>query len=65
MQGSKRSEMKNCEKCGGKVIYEYDVYGEFYTCIMCGKTNDIRFSTLFGLGNQANGWGVQSRTKKK
>tara|TARA_R100001132_G_C3247666_1_gene75999 strand:+ start:106 stop:303 length:198 start_codon:yes stop_codon:yes gene_type:complete len=56
--------MKQCEKCSGTMVYETDVYGEFYTCIMCGKTINIKFSTLFSIGYQKSNWGVQTKTKK-
>ncbi len=54
-----------CPKCNGTLIFESDIYGDFYSCIVCGKHMIINFSTLFGIGQNNPHWGVQKRTGKK
>lgn len=54
-----------CPKCDGTLIFESDIYGDFYSCIICGKHMIINFSTLFGIGQNNPHWGVQKRTGKK
>jgi hypothetical protein len=54
-----------CPKCKGTLIFEADIYGDYYSCIICGNNIIINFGTLFGKGKDNPHWGVQTKTKKK
>ena len=42
--------LKSCNRCGGDMNSNRDIYGEYRMCIQCGNTIDIpKESDLFSL----------------
>ncbi len=42
--------LKSCNRCGGDMNSNHDIYGEYRMCIQCGNVIDIpKESNLFSL----------------
>ena len=40
---------KSCERCGGDIYLNGDMYGTFATCLQCGWTKDLAPGPLLEL----------------
>ena len=50
-------KFKSCPRCGGDLLLEEDVFGEFLSCLQCGFNRNVSTKVDSGVPTENPWWG--------